>query len=292
MAKVWLAVALLGWIAFAAGITYVGGTETGDWEYALSTGLKRLGYVAAISAAAGLVVGGVTFLFSGRGRRDRAQTAKMTALAVLGAPLLVGAGTMSERSYGRDAWFVLPGQPSWLVSSLERRNPDLEIEDLGEDGVAIYNAEGQRVTFWPWQLRHARIGWRKCEAADLEGLGAVRADPPANCAHRVRVEAPSESFTTLAFSLGDADPDAAVAALQKGYERLGGSYPEHLVLEQGGVKRRIESRRTRRWGNWVYVEVIDSETASARGGCGGRRASGWRPGRPGSRGRGRGLRAL
>ena len=43
MAKVWLAVAPLGWIAFAAGITYVGGTETGDWDYALGTGLKRLG---------------------------------------------------------------------------------------------------------------------------------------------------------------------------------------------------------------------------------------------------------
>ena len=167
---------------------------------------------------------------------------------------------MSERSYGRDAWYVLPGQPSWLVSSLERRNPDLDVEDLGEGGIAFYNEDGQRVSFWPWQLKNAKIDWRKCEVADLELLGAVRPDPPANCVHRVRLETPSESFTALAFSVGEGDAEAASKALQQKYEGLGGSYVDHLVIEQGGVRRRIEGRQTRRWGNWVYVEVIDVGT--------------------------------
>ena len=44
----------------------------------------------------------------------------------------------------------------------------MDVEDLGEGGVAIYNEDGQRVTFWPWQLKNARIDWRKCEPADLD----------------------------------------------------------------------------------------------------------------------------
>jgi hypothetical protein len=261
MAKFWLALTVVGWGAFAGGITYIGGTDTGDWEYALSTGLRRIGYLAALSAAAGLALGALAFFFSKRQGRDPVQGAKLLAMVSLMPPLVAGVGLTMERSSGRDPWFVLPSEPSWLVDSLERRNPELDVEDIGDGGVAFHK-DGQRISFWPWQLRHGRIDWRKCEPADLELLGAVRPDPAATCAHRVRVEAPAESFTLLAFPIGEADPEAAAKAMRKQYEGVGSSYKDNLVIEHGGVRRRIEGRATRRWANWLYVEVIDQETAN------------------------------
>lgn len=256
MAKFWLTLTLVSWIAFAGGITYVGATDTGDWEYALGIGLRRIGYLAALSAVAGLTLGALGFFFSKRRRRDSVQGAKLLAIVSLMPLLVAGTGATLERSNDRDPWFVLPGQPSWLVDWLERNNPELEVEDLDEGGIALHKADGQRVTLWPWQLKRARIDWRKCEPADLELLGTVRPDPPATCIHRVRVQTPAESFTLLAFSMGAADPEPAAAALNEKYRSLGATNAGHLTLEQGGVKRRIESRQTRRWGNWLYVEVI------------------------------------
>lgn len=136
MAKVWLTVIVVGWLVFAVGLTGFGGTQTGDWEYALGTGIKRIGYL----------------------------------------------------------------------------------------------------------------------------LGGKRPAAPADCVHRVRVETPVESFTLLAFSIGEADPVAAAKAMQEQYEELGGIYKDHLVIEQGGVQRRIEGHATRRWGNWLYIEVIDKRS--------------------------------
>lgn len=254
MVKVVLTVIAVGWVVFAAGLTGFGGTQTGDWEYALGIGLKRIGYLAGMGLAVGSVVGVFTFF---GGRKGQWTGGKVTMMMALGPALLGAVGTMLNHGDGFDPWNVLPGGPSWLVSSLERGNPEFEVEDTGEGGIAFYREDGERVTLWPWQLKGARLDWKKCAAGDLALLGAMRPAAPAECMHRVRVEAPGESFTLLAFSIGDSDTDAAVKAMQEQYERAGGTYIDHLVIEQGGARRRIEGRSTRRWGNWLYVEAID-----------------------------------
>jgi len=263
MVKGWLIVVLVGWLVAVGGVTGFGGWVTGDWEYAFGTGLKRLGYMVVMSLIFALPVGAMNFLLMRlRGRRAAGEGVRLAALVSLAPAILVGVGTLFEHFDGLDVWSMLPGGPSWLVSSLERRNPDFDVEDIGAGGIAFYRADGQRVTLWPWQLKNAKIDWKKCEAGDLEFLGPARPDPAASCVHRIRVEAPAESFTLLAFSIGEADPQAAATALQQKYEELGGIYSDHLVIEQGGVRRRIEGRATRRWGNWVYVQVIDAGTVS------------------------------
>lgn len=267
MVKGWLTIVVVGWLVAVGAVTGFGGWVTGDWEYAFGTGLKRLAFMVAMSLIFALPVSALSFLVMRlRGRRGLGEPVRLTALMSLAPALLVGVGTLFQHFDGLDVWSMLPGGPSWLVSSLERRNPDLDVEDIGAGGIAIYRADGQRVTLWPWQLKNAKIDWKKCEAADVELLGPARPDPAASCVHRIRVEAPAESFTLLALSIGEADPQAAATALQEQYERAGGIYKDHLVVEQGGVRRRIEGRGTRRWGNWVYVGVIDAETASRSGG--------------------------
>jgi hypothetical protein len=266
MGKLWLAGGMLLFLATCAGVTIAGGLVTSDWDYPLGTGLKRLGVVALNVAFMAVIASVICLLRRGwRTRIGRDEAFRWAGSAFgMGALVLAILAAVSHAD-GFDVWSGLPGEPSWLVSSLARANPHLEIEEGNDGELLVDNDRGDRVSFWPWQVKGARVDWRSCQPADLPLLGAVQPEPGVVCAHFLRVRGAAEPFARLVFHLGDHDPEAVATAWRKDYEGLGGRWLDHTTQQQGGVRRRIDFRRTRRSGNWLYVDILDASVPATDG---------------------------
>ncbi len=273
--------ALSGWLAVFVLVAAVSVVRYRDLDYPLSFGWLRFARLLGICLPFFPVL---VFVILGMRSSTPDLVASIrwsirAAAIVFGiAPAIYGLVAVKAFLDRDDPWRYLPGGPPIGLVDFARRHPHLRARDWGW-GYALYDSDGNRVTFAVGELERSTLNWEKCvDDPILVRIGGPPPLPRSNCILHIVILQPDYSALTDEELDRDVEPPnrrivkyvyhvpliriGEVNKHFRGWAESKGGGSVLADIDSGGKKWRIDMITGRR--EVSQVEIVYIEAAGSR----------------------------